>query len=59
VALEDAAKALKTAGRTFKVPKPQPTRDPEDYRREQEREAKARAIRAAAAREAVTLIVAK
>ena len=34
-------------------------RDPEDYRREQEREAKARVLRATTAREAVTLIVAK
>ena len=59
VLLEDAAKALKTAVRTFKLPKPPPTRDPEDYRCEQEREAKARATRAAVSREALTLIVAK
>jgi len=59
VALDDAAKALKTAGRTFTIPKAPATRDPEDYRREQEREAKARALRAAAAGEALTLMVAK
>jgi hypothetical protein len=57
--LDDAAKVLKTAGRTFKVPKRPATKDPEDYRREQEREAKARTLRATAAREALTLIVAK
>jgi len=59
VALDDAAKALKTAGRTFKLPKPPVTRDPQDYRREQERAAKTRALRASTAREALTLIVAK
>ena len=59
VALDDAAKALKTAGRTFKVPKRPTARDPEDYRREQEQDAKARALRATAARETLTLIVAK
>jgi ParB/RepB/Spo0J family partition protein len=59
VALDDAAKALKTAGRSFKVPKPPAARNPDDYRREQERQAKARALRAAVAREALDVIVAK
>ena len=59
VALDDAAKMLKTAGRTFKVPKRPATKAPEDYRREQEKEAKARALRATTAREALALIVAK
>ncbi len=41
------------------MPKRPATKDPEDFRREQEREAKARTLRATAAREALTLIVAK
>ena len=59
VALDDAAKALKTSGNTFKVPKRPTTKSPEDYRREQEREAKARVLRATTAREALTEIVVK
>lgn len=61
VAVEDAAKALKTAGHTFKPPKRPATAgyDPDQYRKEQEREAAARTLRAAAARGALDLIIAK
>jgi hypothetical protein len=61
VAVGDAAQALKTAGHTFKPPKRPATAgyDPDQYRKEQEREAAARALRAAAARAAFDLIIAK
>jgi ParB/RepB/Spo0J family partition protein len=59
VALDDAAKMLKTAGQTFKLPKRPAAQDPEAFRREQQRQAKARTLRAATAREALTAIVGK
>jgi hypothetical protein len=59
VAVDDAAKALKTAGQTFKVPKRAAAHDPEKYRREQEREAKTQTLQATTAREAMALIVTK